>query len=427
MKIGKCELQRMHRPAFAIAILQFAICSSLAAGENWPEFRGPTGQGISDSTGLPLTWSETDNVKWKMAIPGTGWSSPVIWGDQVWMTTANDSGTKRWAVAVDRDTGKIVHHVKVFDVPVVAPQHGLNSHASPSPVIEEGRVYVHFGTYGTACLDTRTGQVLWQRRDLNLDHQVGPGSSPLLFENLLIVHCDGTDVQYAIALDKRTGQTVWKTARTAELSHLSTAMHKASCTPVLVSVGGQDQLLSLGAHSLYGYEPRSGRELWKVRFVGYSNVARPVTDGQIAIFSTGYDKAELIGLRLGGAGDVTDSHLLWTYGRNAPSMPSPVLVDGLLYVISDSGIATCLEAATGQELWKQRIGGEFSASALYADGRIHFFDRQGKTTVIAPGRIYKPLAVNKLDDGFMASAAVAGSALYLRTRTHLYRVEEIAK
>ena len=429
MTIANCKLQISEKAGsralqFTICILHFAFCNSLPASENWPDYRGPRGQGVSDATGLPLTWSETQNVRWKTAIPGTGWSSPVVWGDQVWMTTANESGTERSAVAVDGETGAIVHNVKVFDVATVVPQHDLNSHASPSPVIEGDRVYVHFGTYGTACLDTETGRVLWGRTDLNLDHQVGPGSSPILFDDLLIVHCDGTDVQYIVALDKRTGQTVWKTPRTAELSSVSPAMRKSSCTPLIVRIDGEPVLLSLAAHALYGYDPLDGRELWKVPFSGYSNVSRPVTDGELAVISTGYDRAELLGIEIGPAGGA----VRWTSSRNAPAKPSPLLIDGLVYCVDDGGIASCVDAATGEQTWRHRIGGEHSASPIYVDGHIYFFDQSGKTTVMVPdGQQYQPIAVNELDDGFMASPAVAGKALFLRTKTHLYRIEEIAK
>lgn len=397
--------------------------TTLGAGENWPEFRGPTGQGHSDATGLPLTWSETQNVRWKTEIPGKGWSSPVIWNDQIWMTTANEDGTERSAVCVHRDTGKILHHVKVFQTEAVASQHDLNSHASPSPVIEDGRVYVHFGTYGTACLDTQTGKILWQRNDLNLEHQVGPGSSPVLWEHLLIVHCDGTDAQYVIAMDKNTGQTAWKTPRTADLTGLADDTHKASSTPVRVGVGDRTQLLSIGAHAVMGYEPRTGREVWKAGFKGYSNVSRPVSDGEIAVVSTGYDLPQLVAFKLGGEGDVTESHKLWTYKGRVPAMPSPLLVDGRVYLMHDAGIATCLDAKTGEEIWKARVGGEYSASPIHAEGRIYFFSQEGKATVIAAGGAFKVLAENTLDEGFMACPAVAGRALFLRTKTHLYRIE----
>lgn len=411
------------RTVWTAIILGLLLPGVSRASENWADYRGPGGQGHSDDSDLPLTWSETENIRWKTEIPGKGWSSPVVWGKQLWMTTANDEGTQRWAVGVHRDTGQIVHRVKVFEVTTVVSQHDLNSHASPSPVIEEGRVYVHFGTYGTACLDTDTGQVIWERRDLNLDHQVGPGSSPILFEDLLIVHCDGIDVQYVIALNKKTGKTVWKTPRTADFSGLVNSMHKASCTPLLVNVDGKPQLLSIGAQAIMGYEPRTGLELWKVRFKGYSNVARPVTDGKTAIISTGYDLPQLLAFKLQGKGDVTESSALWTYRGRVPAKPSPLLVDGLVYLMHDTGIATCLDATTGEEIWKERIGGEYSASPIYADGRIYFFSQEGVTTVIAPGRTLKILAENKLDEGFMASPAVAGRALFLRTKTHLYRIE----
>ncbi len=400
------------------------MVGSVVAGENWPDYRGPGGQGHSDATGLPMIWSETQNIKWKTPTPGRGWSSPVVWGDQVWMTAANEDGTQRFALCMDRNTGKVLHEVKVLDVATAEEIHSLNSYASPSPVIEKGRVYVYFGTQGTACLDTATGEVLWKRTDIHLDHQLGPGSSPVLFNDLLIFHCDGRDLQYIIALDKRTGRTVWKTSRSNDLSPISPNMRKAFCTPLIVESRSGPQMVSVGPHAMFGYDPRSGQELWRVRYSGFSNVARPLAGEGMVFISTGYEQPEFLAIKLGGSGDVTDSHVAWSYKRNIPQKPSPVLVEGLIYMVNDSGIATCLEAKTGAEVWKQRIGGEYSTASVYADGRIYFFSQEGKATVIAPGRQYRELAVNKLDEGFMASPAIAGKAFYLRTKTHLYRIEQ---
>lgn len=411
---------RSHSIALLIAL---SLHAPTRATDHWPEFRGPTGQGVTASSGLPLTWSETENVRWKVAVPGQGWSSPVVWGDQVWLTTANEQGTQRWAVCFHINTGQILHRIELFPTPSAAPQHDLNSHASPSPVIEQGRVYVHFGTYGTACLDTQTGRVVWMRTDLNLEHQVGPGSSPILWEDSLIVHCDGTDVQYVVALDKHTGKTRWKTPRSTDLGGLVNSMHKASSTPVPVNIAGRTQLLSIGAHAVMGYDPQTGRELWKLRFKGYSNVARPVSDGEIAIISTGYDLPQLLAIRMGGEGDVTDSHTRWTYRGRVPAKPSPLLVHGRVYLMHDTGIATCLDATTGEEIWKERIGGEYSASPIYAEGRIYFFSQEGRATVVSAEDDFKVLAENTLTEGFMACPAVAGRAFLLRTKTHLYRIE----
>lgn len=405
------------------------VCALLAAacvsaGEIWPEFRGPTGDGHSDCTGLPVTWSESENVAWKAAIPGRGWSSPVIWHQQIWLTTATPDGKEMFAVCVDRETGKIVRNVKVFDTPNPEPIAVVNSYASPTPAIEEGRLYAHYGTYGTACLDTATGQILWTRRDLNCDHHEGPGSSPILFENLLIVHVDGRDVQYVVALDKHTGKTVWKTNRSVDYSSYMINLHKAFCTPQVITSGGRLQLISPGAMAMMGYDPRTGQELWKVRYRGWSMVPRPLFGHGLVFFINDYERPELWAVRPDGQGDVTDSHVAWTIRRGMPRQPSLLLIGDLLHLVSDDGIVYAIDAKTGAEVWKDRIDGNYSASPLYADARIYYFNRDGVTTVIEPGRKFKVLAVNRLDrEQLMASPAVAGKALFIRTRTHLYRIE----
>ncbi len=416
----------MRNPAVLAALAFSLLPGALAAEENWPQFRGPTGDGRSDAVGLPLRWGPEKNVRWKTPIHDRGWSSPVIWGSQVWMTTASDDGARQFAVCVDRESGRVLHDVKVFDVAKPEPIHALNSYASPTPVVEPGRVYVHFGSYGTACLDAATGRTLWARRDLVCDHFRGPGSSPVLWRDLLILHFDGIDVRYVAALDKHTGKTAWKTDRSTDFGSLDGDLCKAYVTPLVVKHQGQDQVISLGAQAGMAYDPATGRELWKVRYPGgYSNTVRPVAGNGLVFINTGFDRPQLWAVRLGGAGDVTDSHVAWKFSRNVPCKPSPVFHEGLVYTISDSGIATCLEADTGRLVWQERIGGQYSASPLAADGRLYLFSHEGKSAVLRPGRKLEVLAVNSLPNGFMASPAVSGKSLFLRTKTHLYRVEEM--
>lgn len=409
----------------ALALLAVLVLSQVAnTGDHWPDFRGPRGDGTSDARGLPLRWSETENVAWSTPLPGRGWSSPVIWGDQIWMSTAALDGHALFALMVDKNTGKLLHHIKVFDVEKPQPIDPLNSYASPSPVIEPGRVYVHFGTYGTACLDTGLGKVLWVRRDFPVDHKKGPGASPVLWHDRLIFPCDGNDVQYVVALDSATGKTVWKTARSIDLSRHGPDFRKSFSTPLVVRGPGGDQVVTTAAGGALAYDPATGRELWKVRYGGHTNVSRPVASDTMVFVNTGYSPPQVWAIRRGGAGDVTPTHVAWKTGHNVPIRPSLALAEGLLYMISDSGgILTCLEAGTGQVVWKERLGGNYSASPLVADGRLYFFDHDGKTTVIKPGRLFQVLAVNRLADGFMASPAVSGQSLYLRTRTRLFRIQ----
>ena len=400
-----------------------AICVS--AGEVWPEFRGPTGDGHADCRGLPVSWSNTENVAWKTPIPGRGWSSPVVWEGQIWLTTATPDGKQMSAVCVDRESGKILHEIKVFDTAEPEPISVVNSYASPTPAIEAGRVYLHYGTYGTACLDTANGRILWTRRDLNCDHHEGPGSSPILFENLLIVHVDGRDAQYVVALDKQTGKTVWKTDRSIDYSRYHYNARKAFSTPQVIEFGGRKQLISPGPKAVMGYDPRTGRELWKIRYHGWSMVARPLFGHGLVFLVNDYDRPELWAIRPDGEGDVTDSHVAWTVTRSVPAQPSFLLIGDLLYLVNNDGLALAIDARTGTEIWRERLGGSFSASPVYADGRIYFFNRESVATVIEPGREFKVLAVNHLDgEQLMASPAVAGKALIVRTESHLYRVEQ---
>ncbi len=392
------------------------------AGDSWLEFRGPTGQGITDSKGVPETWNETDNVRWKAAIPGKGWSSPVVLGNQVWMTTALDDGHSLHAVCVDYKTGNVTHDVEVFKVDHPPRLNPKNSHASPTPVLEPGRVYVYFGTNGCACLNTDTAEILWTNRELKHDHSVGPGSSPILYGNLLIVNCDGMDVQFVVALDKRTGHIVWKTNRSGKPDN-DENRRKAFCTPLVIDVDGEKQLISPGAGQVAAYSPTSGDEIWKVRFDGYSNVPRPVFAEGLLFIGTGYDRAQLWAVRPGGKGDLTSTNVAWKLTRDCPLEPSAIYDGSRLYIVSDNGVATCLDPKTGKEHWRKRLGGDFAASPILAEGRIYFFSENGDTTVIRPADSYEQLAVNHIDGRIMASPAVIGRSFVLRTDTSLYRIE----
>jgi len=431
-----CLLSDGRRKRY-LAVFLILLVPVMAAGD-WPEFRGPWGNGhatapsSSKSSGIPLRWSETENVKWKTSIPHKGWSTPVVMNGQVWLTTATVKGHDFFVICVDAKSGAIVHNEKLFHSdnpePLGSP---LNSYASPTCVIESGRVYVHFGSYGTACLDTKTFDVLWKRSDLPCRHLRGPGSSLILFEDLLILTMDGVDVQYLAALDKMTGKTVWKTDRTAEWNDLDADgkpkmegdLRKAYSTPLLIDVDGKKQMITVGAKAVYGYDPADGREIWKVQNPAYSGASRPVYGNGVAYMITGFGKTELLAVRVDGSGDVTDTHIVWRTGKSMPRTPSPVLIDEMLFTVNDSGIIICMEALTGKKVWEERIRGNYAASLLYADGRIYCFDWEGKATVFKAARQYELLATNKLDYGFMASAAVSGEALFLRTKTHLYRIE----
>lgn len=399
------------------------ICSNAVARDEWPQFRGPDGQGHSDATHLPIHWSEQQNIKWKTAIPGEGWSSPVISDDQIWITSASEDGKLMSAICVDRNTGSLRFNVPIFTNEVVAHKNLLNSYASPSPIIENGRVYVHFGTYGTASLLAKTGEILWTNRNLKLDHEEGPGSSPALYRDNLIIPCDGTNVQYVAALDKFTGKVNWMVNRSGT-PHRSADHRKAFFTPLIINVDGHDQAIIQGANCVWSYEPLTGKEIWSARYEGFSGAARPVFADGLLYICTGFFKSRLLAILPNGQGDVTDTHIAWRSERGAPMKPSIIFEDGNIYMVNDGGIATCVKADTGAELWHERVPGEYSASLLCAAHKIYFFNQTGTATVIDASPTFHPVATNELDAGFMASPAVGGNALFLRTKTHLYRVEE---
>ncbi|HUS91251.1 MAG TPA: PQQ-binding-like beta-propeller repeat protein [Phycisphaerae bacterium] len=410
-----------------VAVVWFVMVAASAAagaGEAWPQFRGPGGDGHSDAMGLPLRWSETENVVWKVAIQGRGWSSPVVWGRQVWLTTATADGKEMSAVAVDRDTGKVVHSLLLFRNAEPGPINSVNSYASPTPAIEAGRVYLHFGTYGTACLDTATGKPVWVRRDLNCDHGVGPGSSPVLSGDRLFLVFDGMDEQYVVALDKLTGRTLWKTPRDVDFGSAGGDFRKAFATPALIRAGGREQLVCPAAWAAMAYDPQSGREIWRFRYGrGYSTAPKPVYAGGLVLIHSGFGIHELHAVRPTGTGDLTETHAAWSL-RGAPAKPSPLVVDGLVYLAHDRGLLTCLDLKTGERIYRESLPGKYSASPLLADGRIYLFDEKSTAAVVRPGREYKLLATNALSDGCMATPAVAGRSLFVRTKTHLYRIEQ---
>jgi outer membrane protein assembly factor BamB len=389
------------------------LLTPLSLVDDWPQFRGPTGQGTSQERGLPLTWSETEHVRWKVAVPGRGWSSPVIQGDRIWLTTATEEGKSLRAIALDRNTGAIKVDVEVFRLKSPKLLNQKNSFASPTPVVDGDHVYLHFGAYGTACI-TQTGEIVWKTK-LEYDNgQHGPGGSPIIYDDLLIVSCDGLDVQFVVALDKLTGKVRWKKTREG---------YQAYTTPLVVSLPSGDQVISPGAFKAIAYEPRTGKEIWYVKYgEGFSNVPRPVYGDGVVFICSGFQEPSLLAVQVDGRGDVTKSKIVWKLDRAIPRTPSPLLVGGEIYIVTDNGILTCVDAKTGQELWRARLGGDHSASPIYADGRIYFLSEDGETVVIAPGRQLKHLATNQLDGPMLASMAVSGGSIFIRSATHLYRI-----
>ncbi len=410
--------------AIVLTITALLTGTTLADGPvNWPQFRGPTGQGIAVGASLPVSWSERENVVWKTPLEGAGHSSPVIWGDQVWVTTASTDGKKLGAYGLNRETGQIVHRVIVFQPRDVLEIHQDNTYASPTPAIEAGRLYVHYGRYGTACIDTSTGEVVWRNVEHAIEHQGGPGSSPVLFEDQLIFNCDGADQQYVVALDTQSGEERWRTERSAPFRD-NPINKRAFASSLIVEYEGQPQLISPGADQVHAYDPRTGEELWHVTYVGFSTVPAPVAADGVAFVCTGFFDTELLAIRLDGRGNVTDSHIAWTYDKATPQTPSPMVIDDRVFMVSDKGIATALDATTGERDWLKRLGGNYSASPI-TDGRhIYFCSESGQTKVVSLGEQPDLVVTNKLTSRIKASPAVSGNSLYIRTDQALYRIEE---
>ncbi|WP_145371307.1 outer membrane protein assembly factor BamB family protein [Maioricimonas rarisocia] len=412
----------MRTFSFCLVLITSAAAT---AAEPWPEFRGPTADGHATSANLPVEWSESENVVWKTPIHGRGWSSPVIWGDRIWMTTATPEGHRLSAVCVDLKTGRVVHDFVVFEVAEPRDTKQFNSFASPTPVIEEGRAYLSWGSYGLVCLDSDSADVIWVRRDLECNHYRGPGSSPILHAGMLILHYDGYDYQYVVALDKETGNTIWRTERPHDFETDNGDHKKAYGTPLVIETpDGTQQLISPTSKGTFAYDPATGEELWRVRYKGFSTACRPLYEHGLIFISSGFSRSEILAVDPTGRGDVTDTHIRWIEKKSMPSKPSPLIVGDYLYTIDDRGVATCLEATTGEKVWQTRVGGNFSASPITAGGRLYLFSQTGKTTILAARPEYEVLAENHLDEGTMASPAVAGNALILRTDGHLYRIED---
>jgi outer membrane protein assembly factor BamB len=410
-----------------MAVLWAALLTGPLRGSDWPEFRGPTGQGHASERRLPLHWHGTNGIAWKQPLPGLGWSSPVVVRGRIFLTTAVESAEKAGATSLralclDAARGKTLWSSEVFSLEGVGNIHKKNSHASPTPLVRDGRVYVHFGHHGTACLDLK-GRVLWRQSELRYPPVHGNGGSPVLIGEKLIFSADGASEPFLAALDTRDGRVLWKTARETDAKKTF-----SFSTPLVIEVNGRRQLISPGSGAVCAFDPDTGRELWRVRYgEGYSVVPRPVFGHGLVFVSSGFDRPSVLAIRPDGRGDVTESHVAWTLNKGAPNTPSLLLAGDELYMVSDGGIASCADTRTGKVHWQERLGGGFSASPLCADGRLYFLNEEGVTTVLRAARDFVVLATNALGERTLASPAAADGALYLRTEGHLFKITGAAK
>lgn len=435
---------------FAVTMTLLILAPQLAFSSDWPQFRGPDGQGLALDAQIPVKWDQSDNVRWSTDIPGTGWSSPVVQGNRVWVTTAVETKPtpeqiakqqkesrltpdlfKRRQVAgsvslrvlcLDRTNGQIIRETEFGTVDSPEAIHVGNTYASPTPVIEGDHLYVHFGIHGTACLDANTHQVIW-KRVIPVFYSVGVGSSPILYGDLLVLVCDGIDKQFVTALDKTTGKDVWETNR-PPIRAEDGQLRKAYSTPLLIQHDKTDQLVIPGAQWIVSYEPLTGKEIWRVDHgEGFSNVPRPVYGDGTVYVCTGYGVPQLWAIRVDGQGDVTKTHVTWKVTRQIPKNPSPLLIDNLLFAVSDNGIVSCFDARTGEAYWQKRIGGNFSASPVLASGHVFFCSHEGDVTAFRASAEMSDPVTSHLDGQLMASPAVVDSSVILRSRTKLYCIK----
>jgi outer membrane protein assembly factor BamB len=409
----------MRYPFAAVAIV---LLFAAAHADDWPEFRGPTGQGHVTGS-LPTEWGPDKNVAWKQDIPGEGWSSPVVCDGRVYLTAAvpGSAGYSLRALCLDAKDGKILWDNEVFHEGPRSPRpQSKNSHASPTPIVDgkEKRLYVHFGHEGTACLDL-DGKVIWRQTELRYEPVHGNGGSPILVDDLLVFSIDGADKQCVVALERSTGKVKWQTDRKSRASKTF-----SFSTPLLIDVKGQKQIISPASDVVMACDPKDGSEIWRIRYTGYSVIPRPVYGHGLLFLSTSYDSATLMAVRPDGKGDVTATHVAWSVKKGAPHTPSLLLDGDELYAVSDGGLASCFDAKTGKPHWQERLGGGFSASPILADGKLYFQNEDGTGFVVKAGTKYELLAKNEMKERTLASYAAADGALFLRTAKHLYRIEK---
>ena len=390
----------------------------------WPQYRGANGDGhAASSSNPPAEWGEDKNLAWKKEIAGRAWSSPVVYGDRIYLTNATDDGLHMSAVCIDRTTGKTIWDRVVFsNTETQKDFHAFNSYASPTPIVDARHLYVTFGAYGTACLDPESGRTLWERRDLECNHYRGAGSSPIFFQDLLIFHMDGFDYQYVIALNRSSGETAWRVDRSHDYGTDNGDFKKAYGTPQIIEVIRNEQkelqLLSPAAKAMFAYDPYTGKEHWRVRHDEHSAALRPLFDGETVYCSTGFSKGNLLAIDPSGRGDVTKTHVLWQASRAIGAKPSPLLIGGAIVSLEDKGMLTAFSKETGEVIWQLRLGGDFSSSPVCAGSNLYCFDEKGAGHVVSSEG--KLLHTNQLANGCLASPAIVDSELIVRTRDALY-------
>jgi outer membrane protein assembly factor BamB len=431
MKNQFMRYKLFFRLSFFYIILFTGITDAPSQDKNWTHFRGSYLNGIAVTDEIPLNWNDS-NLKWKTEIHGKGHSSPVIFNDQIWVTTATLDGKELYAVCADYQTGRILHDIKVFATDDVINKHGINTYASPTPCIEEGFVYVHYGSLGTACIRTSDGIVVWKRTDLKCNHVQGPGASPILYKNLLILHYEGTDVRYIVALDKATGKQIWRTDRPEEpYKPLANIGKKAYVTPLILNVKGKELLISNGSAVCCAYDPLTGKEIWRIIGGAESTVPMPFAENGKVFFYTGSVNSpgggtytDMFAVNPDGKGDITSSNILWKKrdDQSHTQILTPVIKDGLIYTVISRNILMCIDADSGKEIWSERLRADHNASPVFVDGNVWFFSIKGEVLVIKAGRKFEVVARDQMDSGIWATPAFIRNSVILRTEKYLCRI-----
>jgi hypothetical protein len=382
---------------------------------DWPWWRGPGGDGVSQDRAAVTEWGKAKNIVWKTAVPGRGHSSPVVWGDRVFLTTADDESQSQSVLAFDRGTGKPLWTTMAHKGGLMK-KHGKNSHASATSACDGERVYsvfIHSGALHVTATNL-DGKILWQSSAGAFRSEHGYGSSPVLHKSLVIVCGDNLSGCFIAALDRATGKIVWKTPRN------TTGRHGSYATPIVAKVAGRTQLLLHGMETVSSYDPDTGKLLWSCDGPTEVTACTVAFNDKLIFASGGYPDKEILAIRPDGAGDVTKSHVVWRSSKGVTYVPSPLYHDGHLYIVNDSGVASCFDAGTGEQLWQQRLEGAFSASPVLAGGNIYVTNEAGKTFVFKAGRKFELVAQNDLGDGGFATLAIAGGQILLRTDHSLF-------
>jgi outer membrane protein assembly factor BamB len=425
----------IYKPAFlhCLLVVFFLVNTKQVSSQekNWTHFRGSNLNGMAVSENIPLKWDDSV-IKWKTEIHDNGYSSPVVYNNQIWVTTATPDGKKLYAVCIDYQTGKIIYDILVFSPEVVEGKHSLNTYASPTPCIEKGFVYVHYGSLGTACINTANGSIVWKRTDLKCRHVQGPASSPIIYKNMLILHFEGTDVRYIVALNKTNGETIWRTDRPSEPYEKITQIgRKAYITPIIINVKGRDMLISNGSAVCIAYDPNIGKEIWRVVDGAESTIAMPFTENGIVYWYTGFMVAgdgtkytDILAVNPDGTGDITATNVIWKkqdeLSRNHNL--TPIIKDGLIYTVNTVNKLMCIDAATGEEVWSTHLTSNHDASPIYVNGNIWFFSVKGEVMAIKARRKFEVVANNQLDSGIWATPAVLRNSIIVRTQKYLYMI-----